>query len=136
MIDTVGWRNIGERLWAIREHVASEEMFLANYSDGLANVNCGDDRDLPAEREDRLLSCRAPPSVCISSKQPERQGRQDSREPGCQPLGQRGLLCVRPEIFDYMREGEELVEAPFQRLIETDQLLGFKHEDFWRPWIR
>jgi glucose-1-phosphate cytidylyltransferase len=39
----------------------------------------------------------------------------------------------RPEIFDYMREGEELVEAPFQRLIETDQLLAFKHEGFWRP---
>ena len=39
MIDTGVWRNIGERLWAIREHVASEEMFLANYSDGLADVN-------------------------------------------------------------------------------------------------
>jgi glucose-1-phosphate cytidylyltransferase len=39
----------------------------------------------------------------------------------------------RPEIFDYMREGEELVEAPFQRLIETDELLCFKHEGFWRP---
>jgi glucose-1-phosphate cytidylyltransferase len=32
-----------------------------------------------------------------------------------------------------VREGEELVEAPFQRLIETDQLLGFRHEGFWRP---
>ena len=32
-----------------------------------------------------------------------------------------------------MREGEELVEAPFQRLIEADQLLAFKHEGFWRP---
>ena len=32
-----------------------------------------------------------------------------------------------------MSEGEELVEAPFQRLIEADQLLAFKHEGFWRP---
>ena len=32
-----------------------------------------------------------------------------------------------------MREGEELVETPFQRLIEADQLLAFKHEGFWRP---
>ena len=39
MIDTGIWRNIGERLWAVREHVEGEEMFLANYSDGLSNVN-------------------------------------------------------------------------------------------------
>ena len=39
MIDTGIWRNIGERLWAVREHVAGEEMFLANYSDGLSDVN-------------------------------------------------------------------------------------------------
>src|SRR6516162_445808 len=30
---------LGDRLWAVREHVAGEDMFLANYSDGLSNVN-------------------------------------------------------------------------------------------------
>ena len=42
MIDTGLWRNIGERLLAVRSHVEGEEMFLANYSDGLSDV------DLPA----------------------------------------------------------------------------------------
>jgi NDP-sugar pyrophosphorylase family protein len=42
MIDTGVWRNIGERLFAVRPHVEDEEMFLANYSDGLSDV------DLPA----------------------------------------------------------------------------------------
>ena len=32
-----------------------------------------------------------------------------------------------------MREGDELVEAPFQRLIEANELLAFRHEGFWRP---
>ena len=32
-----------------------------------------------------------------------------------------------------MRDGDELVEAPFQRLIEADQLMAFRHEGFWRP---
>ena len=31
-----------------------------------------------------------------------------------------------------MREGEELVEAPFGRLIQVDQLMAFRHEDFCR----
>src|SRR5512146_3359471 len=30
--------NIGERLMAVRRHVAGEEMFLANYSDGLTDL--------------------------------------------------------------------------------------------------
>ena len=39
MIDTGLWRNIGQRLWAVREHVEGEEMFLANYSDALSDVD-------------------------------------------------------------------------------------------------
>jgi NDP-sugar pyrophosphorylase family protein len=31
-----------------------------------------------------------------------------------------------------MAEGEELVVEPFRRLIEADQLLAYKHEDFFR----
>ena len=42
LIDTGIWRNIGERLWAVRDHVEGEEMFLANYSDGLTDVNLDD----------------------------------------------------------------------------------------------
>ena len=38
LIDTGVWRNIGERLWAVRDHLKGEEMFLANYSDGLTDA--------------------------------------------------------------------------------------------------
>ena len=44
-----------------------------------------------------------------------------------------GFFIFRREIFDYLRDGEELVEEPFRRLIEDDQLLAFRHEGFWRP---
>ena len=43
-----------------------------------------------------------------------------------------GYFILRPEIFDYMREGEELVLEPFSRLIEANQLMAYKHEGFWR----
>ena len=43
-----------------------------------------------------------------------------------------GYFLLRREIFDYMREGEELVLEPFRRLIEADQLMAYKHEGFWR----
>ena len=44
MIDTGIWRNIGERLWSVRDQVQGQEMFLANYSDGLSDVELPDDR--------------------------------------------------------------------------------------------
>src|SRR5689334_19136719 len=39
LIDTGIWRNIGERLWAVRSQVQDEEIFLANYTDGLTDVD-------------------------------------------------------------------------------------------------
>src|SRR4051794_33966202 len=38
LVDTGIWRNIGERLMAVRHLVADEEIFFANYSDGLTNA--------------------------------------------------------------------------------------------------
>ncbi len=43
-----------------------------------------------------------------------------------------GYFIFRNKIFDYIREGEELVVEPFKRLIESEQLMAVKHEGFWR----
>ena len=42
-----------------------------------------------------------------------------------------GYFLFRPEVFDFMREGEELVLEPFRRLIAADKLMAYKHEGFW-----
>ena len=38
LVDTGVWRNIGQRLLAVRHLVQDEEIFLANYSDGLTDA--------------------------------------------------------------------------------------------------
>jgi glucose-1-phosphate cytidylyltransferase len=135
LIDTGVWRNIGERLWAVRGHVAGEEMFLANYSDGLADVNLPE--MIETFRKSGKVACflAVRPSFSLHLVDMEHNGKVDriraSQDANLWVNG--GFFVFRPEIFDYMREGEELVEAPFQRLIETDELLCFKHEGFWRP---
>ena len=40
-------------------------------------------------------------------------------------------MVMRQEIFDYIRDGEELVEEPFRRLIEGRMLMAHPHEGFW-----
>jgi glucose-1-phosphate cytidylyltransferase len=42
-----------------------------------------------------------------------------------------GFFIFQKEIFDYIEEGEELVEQPFARLIVQEQLLTHKHTGFF-----
>ena len=39
----------------------------------------------------------------------------------------------RRAIFDYIEEGEELVEQPFSRLVQKDKLLAYNYDGFWVP---
>ena len=39
---------------------------------------------------------------------------------------------MRHEIFDYMKEGEELVEQPFTRLIAEQKLIAYPYSGYWQ----
>ena len=135
MIDTGVWRNIGERLLAVRAHVEGEEMFLANYSDGLSDV------DLPAmieafqqERQGCLFRRRAPLLQPASRRDgDERQGQRPARHAGRRPLDQWRLLHLPLGNLRLSARGRGTGRSTLPRLIEADQLLAFKHEGFWRP---
>jgi glucose-1-phosphate cytidylyltransferase len=135
MIDTGIWRNIGERLWAVREHVAGEEMFYANSSDCLCDVNL--DEMTAAFRASGKTACfiavRPPFSFHFVKMRPSGKVEHIRPSQDANLWINGGFFIFRPRIFDYMRDGEELVEVPFQRLIEADQLMAFRHEGFWRP---
>jgi glucose-1-phosphate cytidylyltransferase len=134
LIDTGIWRNIGERLWAVRDQVQGEEMFLANYSDGLTDVDLDD--MIAKFKESGKIACflAVHPPLTFHLADIDETGRvramRASDDADIWING--GYFLMRPEIFDYMREGEELVVEPFRRLIEADQLLAYKHTGFWR----
>ncbi len=43
-----------------------------------------------------------------------------------------GFFALRRQIFDYLNEGEELVDQPFARLIEKRLLASFRYGGFWQ----
>ena len=43
-----------------------------------------------------------------------------------------GYFIFRNTIFDYIRDGEELVLEPFKRLIKERRLAAYRHHGFWR----
>lgn len=130
-VDTGRNANIGERLQAVRSFVEDEEMFLANYSDGLT------DCPLPAiverlQATNAVGACMtAPPNLSLHFVRHGPNGLVSSVEHGDGWVNA-GFFAFRPAIFDYMRPGEELVGEPFRRLIEERRLVALPYSGFWR----
>jgi glucose-1-phosphate cytidylyltransferase len=125
--------NIGGRLRAARRFVRDEEVFLANYTDNLSDLEL--DRlvadFLKTDAVAGFLCVRPNVSYHIVQSDEEGQvtGLVSSHKAGLWSNG--GFFVFRQEIFDYLHDGEELVEQPFQRLIENGKLFAYKHHGFW-----
>lgn len=132
-VDTGIHSSIGQRLMKVRHLLEGEEMFLANYSDGLSDLPL----DLHIEtfrRSDAVAAFVAVrPSLSMSNVRLDADGRVESITylNDSHVLVNGGFFVFRPEIFDYVRPGEELVEAPFSRLIEQGKLRAYRYEGFW-----
>jgi glucose-1-phosphate cytidylyltransferase len=128
--------NIGQRLRAVRKHLEGEELFLATYGDAVTDAPLPDMLANFHER-DKTASflCVRPTTysfhtVQVSDGQIVR-GIEDVTRADMWING--GFFIFRREIFDYVQEGEELVEEPFERLIDREELLAYTYEGFWAP---
>lgn len=134
LIDTGIWRNIGQRLWAVRSQVENERIFLANYSDGLSDLDLDDmiERFEQSGKIACFLAVRPPLTYHLVDADEDGRVREFRSSASSDIWINGGYFIFRSEIFDYMRDGEELVLEPFTRLIAEDQLLAYKYEGFWR----
>ena len=134
LVDTGVWRNIGERLVAVKHLVADEEVFLANYSDGLSDVPLPDMID--TFRKSGKIGCfiavHPPFTFHLAEFKDDGSMLRFRASEHSDVWINGGYFIFRREIFDYIRDGEELVLEPFSRLIAEDQLLAYKYEGFWR----
>jgi len=135
LVDTGMWRNIGERLVAVKHLVKDEEFFLANYSDGLT------DAPLPAMidmlKQSGKIGCfvtvRAPLNFHLAEVEPDGVVARLRTSSEADMWINGGYFIFGNRIFDYIRDGEELVLEPFNRLIAERQLIAYRHEGFFRP---
>ena len=132
-VDTGLKSNIGQRLRAVQKYLDGEEMFLANYTDGVT------DYPLPQLIRDFKESGKVACFLCVKPSQTFHvvSVRDDNsvddiryaRDTDIIING--GFFVFRKEIFNYIKDGEELVEEPFRRLIKEKQLLGYKYDQYW-----
>jgi len=132
-VDTGMSSNIGQRLRLVQPFLAGEEMFLANYSDGLSDVPLPSMIDFLARSDAVACFAGVAPTQSFHLVRVDEGGRVESirhvRDFGMRVNG--GYFVFRKEIFDWLRPGEELVEEPFQRLAAAGRLLAYPHDGFW-----
>lgn len=131
--DTGVHSNLGERLMRVRKYLDGESMFLANYSDGLSDLPLDSYLDdfVAQNLTASFVSVRPSQSFHLVETAADNRVAELRPMTGSDVWVNGGFFCFRSEIFDYMREGEELVEEPFSRLIEKRQLWSPRYTGFW-----
>jgi len=132
-VETGADANIGQRLRAVQHLVGDEPEFLANYSDGLTDL------PLPAHIEHfrrhdataSFVSIRPNLSYHVVSVADGGlvTGIEEIRQSGIRING--GFFLFKRGIFDYIRDGEELVVEPFERLVAERRLAAYEYDGFW-----
>lgn len=133
-VDTGAESNIGQRLKAVEPYLEGEEMFLANYGDGLSDVELPQMID-EFRRSDAVASLLlVQPTASFDIVRVEGGGAVASIDALTKSdiWINGGFFVMSKEIFRYIQPGEELVREPFQRLIEQRALLAYKCTGFWQ----
>lgn len=132
-VDTGLHSNIGQRLRRVRHLLDGETEFLANYSDQLSDYPLPELIDFH-RRENMIASfVSTKPTHSFhhlavdESGRVTRMGSVDKTDVWING----GFMVLNKEIFDYLEEGEELVEEPFERLIAKHRLGSLQHTGFW-----
>lgn len=132
-VDTGLNSNIGQRLRAVEKYLDGEEVFLANYTDGLS--------DLPLDvvldyfkKHDKIGSFVAvKPTQTFHLVSLDEGGVVKNirhvTEAGMRING--GFFIFKKEVFKYIKDGEELVQEPFHRLVSEKQLVAYPYDGFW-----
>lgn len=125
------------RILKVRKYIGEDEMFMLTYGDGVADVDM-----------DRLLAFHQSHGriATITTTQPAgRFGAIRIEEDGAisgfkekarkdQSWINAGYMVFNREIFEYLGDGSEMLEAtPFENLARDGQMAAYRHPGFWSP---
>jgi glucose-1-phosphate cytidylyltransferase len=134
-VDTGLHSAIGERLRRVRRFVEDEEMFLANYADVFTNVPLPDMVSRFAATDAVISLLAVPPTSSHHVVDVDENGLVTQVTPvrDLRQWENGGYFVIRPEIFDHLYEGEDLVEDAIVRLVPEGRVLAYPHKGYWSP---
>jgi glucose-1-phosphate cytidylyltransferase len=132
-VDTGLMSNIGQRLKAVESFLDGEKTFLANYTDGLSDVS----QDLLIDthlRNDAIATFMSVRPVQTFHCVEARDNGSVSEIVAVSESGLRanaGFFVLDHAIFENIHDGEEIIPAPFNRLIAKNKLFSVPYEGFF-----
>jgi glucose-1-phosphate cytidylyltransferase len=132
-VDTGLNSNIGQRLQAVRPYLAGEEVFLANYADGLSDLDLNSylEHFYKHDKIASFLAVQPSQSFHVVSLNGDALVENIQSADRADLWINGGFFAFKQEIFNHMKDGEELVLAPFQRLIREQELIAYRNPGFW-----
>jgi len=133
-VDTGTKANIGQRLRAVEPYLGDDEMFLANYSDNLTDFHLPNLIERFQEQNKTAgFLCVRPSLSCHYVSMGDDGLVQEIRSIGQSEIRiNGGYFIFKRSIFEYIKDGEELVHEPFRRLIESQNLMAYAYDGFWK----
>jgi glucose-1-phosphate cytidylyltransferase len=134
-VDTGRQSLIGQRLKKVERYIGEDEIFLANYSDVLTDAPLPDMIDTLKAGDNVALFLASHPTYSFHVVSFDSDCRvRTMKDVTTSALWlNAGYFVLRREIFDYIREGEDLVDAPFHRLMAEERLAAYPYDGFWAP---
>jgi glucose-1-phosphate cytidylyltransferase len=126
--------NIGQRLKAVESYLDGEEIFLANYGDGLSDAPLPNVIESFKRSKATASLLLVQPTSSFDLVKADESGivKDIAPVPESDLWINGGFFVMRREILGEIRPGEELVREPFQRLIKKQSLHAHKYTGFWQ----
>ncbi|MCW3997877.1 MAG: sugar phosphate nucleotidyltransferase [Candidatus Bathyarchaeota archaeon] len=124
---------VGDRLKKVEKYLYNDEVFLANYSDGLTDLYLPDHINYFMKRDKIASMITVKPTVGFHYVSANKDGyvNKISQLDQTKIRFNGGFFVFKNQIFDYINPGEDLVFEPFQRLMQKKQLVAYKYDGFW-----
>lgn len=134
-VDTGQRSTIGDRLRLIEPYLKGEDVFLANYSDGLTDFPLPTLIDEFSHRDGyaTFLSVQ-PRSSSLDTVHLDQDGSvraiRSMKDSNVWVNG--GYFVLRKEVFRYLKPEEEFVYEPMQRMINEGRVWSHRYDGFWQ----
>jgi glucose-1-phosphate cytidylyltransferase len=134
-VDTGLRSTIADRLRLVEPYLNGDEVFLANYSDGLTDFYLPQMTQEFSRRDSyaSFLSVQ-PRSSSLDTVHMDDDG--SVRAIKCMKDSNiwvnGGYFVLRKDVFKYIRAGEELIYEPFQRMMAEGRVWSHRYDGFWQ----
>lgn len=136
LVETGEHAMTGARIKKIQKYVGDED-FCLTYGDGVCDANISEAIKFHKSHGKAATLTAVKPAgrfgVLELSEDEETVRNFHEKPSGDGNYINGGFFVFSPQVFDYIPNGEEVIleQEPLKNMVKANQLLSFKHEDFW-----